>query len=97
MQIKTDASAALDSSLILVSHLHVILRLQRSHRLRDSQEMMSEQSIQLRSQLSPRDGNMSTDTVGRPIVPHGLSQARKHFKYKPRFAEFSCTFAEAGR
>ncbi|EPT01422.1 hypothetical protein FOMPIDRAFT_1100516, partial [Fomitopsis schrenkii] len=58
---------------------------------------MSEQSIQLRSQPSLTDVNVSTDSVGRPILPHGLSQARKHYKYKPRFAEFSCTFAEAGR
>lgn len=56
---------------------------------------MSEQSIQLRSQPSLGDINVSTDSVGRPIAPHGASQARKHFKYKPRFAEFSCTFAEA--
>ena len=58
---------------------------------------MSEQSIQLRSQLSLRDINVSTDSAGRPIVPHGASQARKHCKYKPRFAEFSCTFVEASR
>ena len=58
---------------------------------------MSEQSIQLRSQPSLRDINVSTDSAGRPIVPHGASQARKHCKYKPRFAEFSCTFVEASR
>lgn len=50
--------------------------------------MMSEQSIQLRSQAP----NISfCDTS---VVPHGLSQAEKHVKHKPRFVEFACSHHE---
>lgn len=53
---------------------------------------MSEQSIQLRSQVSL--GNTSVDSSGNPIVPYGLTQAKQHAKTKPRFAEFACTYVE---
>jgi hypothetical protein len=58
------------------------------------QELMSERSIQLRSQLALGDASTSVDSVGWPIVPHGPSQAERHVKNKPRFAEFACSYTE---
>lgn len=55
---------------------------------------MSERSIQLRTQFVPPDANASVDSVGWPIIPHGLSQAEKYVKHKPRFAEFACSHTE---
>ncbi|OBZ72156.1 Telomerase reverse transcriptase [Grifola frondosa] len=60
-------------------------------------EMMSEHSIQLQTQGTLSDPNASVDSVGRSIVPHGLSQAQRHYKNKPRFAEFACNYAEVYR
>ncbi len=54
--------------------------------------MMSETSIQLRSQASL--GNTSIDSNGNPIIPFGLTQARKHALNKPRFIEFACNYVE---
>lgn len=58
---------------------------------------MSEHSFsgsQLQSQASLKDANLSIDLTGRPISVHGLSQAEKHSKNKPRFAEFMCSHTE---
>jgi hypothetical protein len=55
---------------------------------------MSERSIQLRTQLVLPDANASVDSEGWPIIAHGLSQAEKHVKHKPRFAEFACSHTE---
>lgn len=40
--------------------------------------------------------NVSVDTSGWPVLPHGLSQAEKQGKKKPRFAEFTCSHTEVG-
>ena len=58
------------------------------------QELMSEHSIQLRSQASLGAGNTSVDSSGNPISPSSLTQAQKHAKYNPRFIEFACTHTE---
>ena len=60
------------------------------------QELMSERSIHLRTQLAPADASTSFDSIGWPIVPHGLSQAERHLKHKPRFVEFACSHTEVG-
>jgi len=60
------------------------------------QELMSERSIQLQTQLALADASTSVDSVGWPIVPHGPSQAERHVKNKPRFAEFACSHTEVG-
>lgn len=52
---------------------------------------MSERSIQLRTQPSVVDASVSIDSADLSISPHGLSQAEKHTKPKPRFAEFACS------
>jgi hypothetical protein len=58
---------------------------------------MSEQPSQHRSQISSGAGNISYDSEGNSIMPYGLTQAQKHIKAKPRFAEFSCTTVEVCR
>lgn len=58
------------------------------------QELMSEHSIQLRSQASMGAANTSVDSSGNPISPFGLTQAQKHARYKPRFVEFACSYTE---
>ncbi|KZT07774.1 uncharacterized protein LAESUDRAFT_772394 [Laetiporus sulphureus 93-53] len=58
---------------------------------------MSEYTSQLRTQASVSGLNASTDTIGNPIIPQGLTQARRHAQHKPRFAEFACSFAEVSR
>jgi hypothetical protein len=55
---------------------------------------MSETSIRLRSQGSLLD--TSVDSIGVPITPRGFSQAEKHVKIKPKFAEFMCSHVEVG-
>ncbi|KAH9481585.1 Telomerase reverse transcriptase [Psilocybe cubensis] len=57
-------------------------------------EMMSENSIQLKSQLVTGQGNISYDSSGNPIPAFGLTQAQKHAKQKPRFVEFACSHLE---
>lgn len=56
--------------------------------------MMSERSIQLRTQPGLVDANTSVDSSGYHVTAHGLSQAEKHTKHKPRFAEFACSHSE---
>ena len=58
---------------------------------------MSETSIQLQTQASVADTSISLDSAGRPIIAHITSQARKHAKYKPRFAEFAAGANEVFR
>lgn len=58
------------------------------------QEMMSETSIDLRSQPTLADINISIDSDGGRIAPLGLSQAQRYARQKPRFVEFACSFAE---
>ncbi|CAA7267063.1 unnamed protein product [Cyclocybe aegerita] len=60
-------------------------------------EMISETSVQLRSQVSLGGLNTSLDSNGNPIKPLGLTQAQKHAKQKPRFVEFSCSHVEVYR
>ncbi|KAJ3515494.1 hypothetical protein NLJ89_g1720 [Agrocybe chaxingu] len=60
-------------------------------------EMISETSVQLRSQVSLGGLNTSLDSNGNSIKPLGLTQARKHAKQKPRFVEFSCSHVEVYR
>lgn len=55
---------------------------------------MSEQPSQLHSQVSLGAGNISYDSEGNSIMPSGLTQAERHIKAKPRFAEFSCATVE---
>ncbi|KAI0955894.1 hypothetical protein AcV7_006436 [Taiwanofungus camphoratus] len=59
--------------------------------------LMSEYSSQLRSQATMVDTSVSVDSSGRPIFPHGLSQAQKQLKNKPRFVEFACSYTEVYR
>lgn len=54
---------------------------------------MSEDSIQLRSQVS-LGANTSVDSSGNAIPPFGLTQAQKHARNKPRFIEFACSHVE---
>ena len=54
---------------------------------------MSEDSIQLRSQVS-LGANTSVDSSGNPIPPFGLTQAQKQVRNKPRFIEFACSHLE---
>ena len=54
---------------------------------------MSEDSIQLRSQVS-LGANTSVDSSGNPIPPFGLTPAQKHARNKPRFVEFACSHVE---
>ncbi|KAG6896050.1 hypothetical protein C0992_010666 [Termitomyces sp. T32_za158] len=56
-------------------------------------ECVSEQSILL-SQVPPGLGDSSIDSSGNPIQPFGLTQAERHAKAKPRFADFACSFVE---
>ena len=58
---------------------------------------MLETSIQLQTQPSVADTSISLDSSGRPIITHITSQARKHSKYKPRFAEFAVGATEVFR
>jgi len=53
---------------------------------------MSEKSFCPRSQASL--GNTSVDSVGVPFTPRGASQAERQVKYKPKFAEFACSYVE---
>ncbi len=55
---------------------------------------MSENSVQLHSQLSLGGPNTSIDSNGNPTMPFGLTQARAYAKNKPRFVEFSCSYVE---
>jgi hypothetical protein len=62
------------------------------------QEMMSEQSIHMLSQLAEVDGdedvNMDNVTMSTvPVYPASQDNAPKH---KPRFAEFACSVGEVG-
>ena len=57
---------------------------------------MSEDSIQLRSQVS-LGANTSVDSSGNPIASFGLTQAQKHVRNKPRFIEFACSHVEVCR
>lgn len=60
-------------------------------------ELMSEHSIQLRSQTSLGVANTSIDSSGNPIPPFGLTQAQKYARNKPRFIEFVCSHVEVYR
>jgi hypothetical protein len=51
------------------------------------QELMSEQSI-LQTQANILDESNTS------ILPLGLTQAQRHAKSKPRFAEFACPVEE---
>jgi hypothetical protein len=53
---------------------------------------MSEQPSYPRSQASLAD--ISVDSAGVPFTPRGLSQAEKEVRYKPKFAEFACSYVE---
>lgn len=55
------------------------------------QELMSERSIQLRTQPAIADASISMNSTDSSILPHGLSQAEKNTVHKPRFAEFTCS------
>ena len=56
--------------------------------------MISEQSIDLDTQLATQaplhPGSHSFDSVSA----HGLSSARAHAKFKPKFADFTCSHTE---
>jgi hypothetical protein len=56
--------------------------------------MVSEHSLHLKSQPTPRSADMSIDLAGNSILPQGLSQARRHAQHKPRFIEFACSNVE---
>ncbi|KAK7690659.1 hypothetical protein QCA50_005758 [Cerrena zonata] len=56
-------------------------------------EMMSETSMVLCSQ-GPLSLNDSLDSHGNTIIAKGLTQLREDSKNKPRFAEFTCSYAE---
>ncbi|KAH9846655.1 hypothetical protein C2E23DRAFT_714291, partial [Lenzites betulinus] len=58
---------------------------------------MSETSIQLQTQATVTDGNVSLDSAGRPMIVHGLSQMRRQAQQKPKFAEFVCSAGEVYR
>ncbi|TBU33339.1 hypothetical protein BD311DRAFT_774454 [Dichomitus squalens] len=59
---------------------------------------MSETSIQLQTQPTVADTSISLDAAGRPVLAlHAPSQARKHARHKPRFAEFACGADEVFR
>ncbi|TFK18116.1 hypothetical protein FA15DRAFT_603863, partial [Coprinopsis marcescibilis] len=58
---------------------------------------VSETSIQLETQPSLRLNDTSIDSLGRPIVPFGLTQAKEHAQIKPRFIEFVCSYTEVFR
>ncbi|KAG6908673.1 hypothetical protein DXG01_003687 [Tephrocybe rancida] len=59
-------------------------------------ECVSEQSILL-SQPPLNLGNSSIDSEGNSILPFGLTQAERHAKSKPRFADLACSFVEVFR
>lgn len=90
-QIKTTGQEVVDSSIILVNCFSNQLYLANA----SCKEMMSETSVQLRSQASL--GNTSIDSNGNPIIPFGLTQARKQVLNKPRFVEFGCNYVEVTR
>ena len=58
------------------------------------QELMSETSIQLRTQIPSASGNVSVDSNGNSIMALGNTQAQKYAKQKPRFVEFACSHQE---
>ncbi|OCH93029.1 hypothetical protein OBBRIDRAFT_725657 [Obba rivulosa] len=58
---------------------------------------MSEYSSQLRTQPNLSDPSVLFDDEGDTISAHGLSQAQRYVKNKPRFAEFSCSHTEVFR
>ncbi|RDB25955.1 Telomerase reverse transcriptase [Hypsizygus marmoreus] len=60
-------------------------------------EIMSEQSSLLRSQADFSAIDMSVDSEGNSIMPFGQTQAERHAKSKPRFAEFACPVIEVYR
>ncbi|ETW83156.1 hypothetical protein HETIRDRAFT_450817 [Heterobasidion irregulare TC 32-1] len=60
-------------------------------------ELVSEQSIRLKSQQSLTTANRSIDSLGCTIVPGGTTQARVDVKSKPRFTEFTCSHVEIFR
>lgn len=55
---------------------------------------MSEQSSTLCTQMPLSAGNISSDASRNSIMPFGLTQAERHAKLKPRFAEFACSDVE---
>ena len=57
---------------------------------------MSENSISIRTQPPLHLGNVSFDSEGQTILPHGVSLAEAAVKKKPRFAEFICSYTEVG-
>ncbi|KAF5382158.1 hypothetical protein D9615_004408 [Tricholomella constricta] len=59
-------------------------------------ECISEQSLLL-SQAPLGGSNTSFDSSGNPILPVGLTQAERHAKSKPRFADFACPNVEVYR
>jgi len=91
-QVKTTGQEAVDSSIILVNCFSDQLYLANAAVIAPCKEMMSETSIQLRSQASL--GNTSIDSNGNTIIPFGLTQARKQTLNKPRFIEFACNYVE---
>jgi len=56
--------------------------------------MISETSIQLRSQVSLGAIDASLDSNGNRIPPLGLTQVKDHGRQKPRFIEFTCSHLE---
>lgn len=93
-QIKKTGNNELDSNIILVGAVFIT---PDRFVLTVSQELMSETSIQLQSQISLGAGNMSIDSAGIPIRAAGLTQAQTHARTKPRFFEFACSYVEVRR
>ncbi|KAL0953283.1 hypothetical protein HGRIS_004533 [Hohenbuehelia grisea] len=60
-------------------------------------EMLSEDSSQADLRTQRSYANLSIDSTGQRIQPDGLSQAERHTKHKPRFAEFACSYTEVYR
>ncbi|TEB25159.1 hypothetical protein FA13DRAFT_1738578 [Coprinellus micaceus] len=58
---------------------------------------MSEQSIQLPSQLSLRLDDASMDSAGKPISPLRPTQIARATQHKPKFTEFECSHYEVYR
>lgn len=61
------------------------------------QELMSEQSIQMSTQLSLRLDDVSMDSAGNPVSPLRATQVSRPIQHKPKFTEFECSHYEVFR
>ncbi|KAJ3546316.1 hypothetical protein NMY22_g2104 [Coprinellus aureogranulatus] len=60
-------------------------------------ELMSEQSIQISTQLSLRLDDVSMDSAGKPVSPLRATQVARPVQHKPKFTEFECSHYEVFR